>query len=308
MVEYQIKNILVATDFTQLSENALQTAVAIAERHSAELTLLNSIEYANFMLPVEGTMATDQMITELSALNEDNLKAMAAEISQKKKLKITTHLAIGNPADEICRAAMKLKSDLIVMGTHGASGIREFFLGSNAFNVVRKTPCPVLTIPGGAARPYFKTILFPIREIEGVLDKYGFIRKIIRKNNSTLRIIGLTNDGPERNIKYLADSVSKLQLLLQEDDVISTNGYFIGDNIAGEVLKEAEKVNADLIVITAELDFKIREFFVGPFAQQIVNHSTRPVLTIRPELTAEAVGKLEMDAAHDAKTKLWPFK
>ena len=132
MDAYEIKKILVPVDFSPIASNALQTAIAICKRQLATLTLIHVIENSYVLYPPEAGGVAAAILPELVKNANDSLSALARELRVQHDLVVNHIVQSGNPADEICRWAFHKEIDLIVMGTHGASGLREFFLGSNA--------------------------------------------------------------------------------------------------------------------------------------------------------------------------------
>jgi nucleotide-binding universal stress UspA family protein len=216
----------------------------------------------------------------------------------------------GNPADEICRWAHHKEIDLIVMGTHGVSGLREFFMGSNAYRVVKNSPCPVMTIPGENQWLEFKKILFPIRLVHNALEKYDIVRPIIRKNGSSLLIAGIVKSNNPAGLEEMKSILGSVKKKINEDDVICGTEVHYCENVARQVISISEVEKPDLIVITATLDTSLKDFFLGPYTQDIVNHAHYPVLSIRPEVTKVSVSMLSEiqnhfpELAEDAEKKL----
>ena len=140
-----LHRILVPTDFSKHSENALSYAAAFAEKFSAELYLLHVVQNLALFIPDAITVAppiappVEQFLTAARAaldrvVQERNLK----------QLTIRPEVREGTPFYEIIRFAQENDIDLIVMGTHGR--LAHVLLGSTAEKVVRKAPCPVLTV------------------------------------------------------------------------------------------------------------------------------------------------------------------
>jgi nucleotide-binding universal stress UspA family protein len=140
-----IKHILVPTDFSSTSQAALEMAAELARRFDASLTLFHvhqvpSYLYPDGMMPVPSRLMQDleaSVVAELTRL---------AERLQRDGYRVDFRHTIGAPAGEICFAAEELGVDLIVMGTHGRSGLSHMLLGSVAEKVVQKAHCPVLTV------------------------------------------------------------------------------------------------------------------------------------------------------------------
>ncbi|MDZ4714806.1 MAG: universal stress protein [Cytophagales bacterium] len=289
MNTHEIRNVLVPIDFSEVSLNALETAVAICKRQLAKLTLIHVVENTYVLFPPEAGGASGVILPELIKNATENLNNLAKKLRTNHDIVINNIVQSGNPADEICRWAHHKDCDLIVMGTHGTSGLREFFLGSNAYRVVKNTPCPVMTIPGSNRWLDFKKILFPVRMIPHALDKYDVLRPIIRRNGSSLLIAGIVKDKEASEFLEMKSLVDSAREKFAEDDVICGSEVHYCSDVAKQVLAISEKEKPDLIVITATLDSSLRDFFMGPYTQGIVNHSHFPVLSIRPEISEVSV-------------------
>lgn len=283
-----IKNILVPTDFSELSVNALTTAVAMCKRHNATLHLLHVVENRFLTAPSEANMAAIYVIPELEKTGAEQLDLLEKKIKAKHIVTIKTHIEFGVPSNSIRDKAIDLDCDLIIMGTHGASGFREFFIGSNAYSVVKNTNIPVLTIPGNQKVRDFKKILFPVRGNKGVFDKFNFIEPIIEKNNAELIIAGLSIDGEIEKPYDSNEEMKQFSQILGLAQIDFTTQFFVCKNYAKKVLEIAKKEKVDLIVINASLDYQWRQFFVGPYTQQVINHAKIPVLSIRTPKAASA--------------------
>ncbi len=293
MKTYEIKSILVPIDFSSVATNAMETAIAICKRQLATLTLIHVVENTYVLYPPEAGGATGAILPEMIKQANEVLSHLAKKIRLDHDLVVNHIVQSGNPADEICRWALHKEIDLIVLGTHGASGLREFFLGSNAYRVVKNASCPVMTIPGSNRWFDFKKILFPIRMVSNALDKYDVVRPIIRKNGSSLQIAGIVKKNDSTGLIEMKALVDAVRNKIMEDDVNCDSEVHFCENVARQVLAIANDKKPDLIVITATLDSSIRDFFLGPYTQDIVNHAAFPVLSIRPEQTKHTANALQ---------------
>jgi len=140
----QIRSILVPIDFSQPSKEALKAAAGFARQFGAKLTLLNVVEpvatpdFAYFPLVMENDKVTARCKEELEKLT----KGEGIESTLVEK----TLVRNGVPFKEITNAARTLKVDLIVISTHGYTGLAHVFIGSTAERVVRHAHCPVLVV------------------------------------------------------------------------------------------------------------------------------------------------------------------
>src|SRR5690349_7333196 len=137
MNAYVIQRILVAVDLSETSLNALETAVSIAKAHQAGLCILHVNE------PVMGNENQHSFMPNQA--NTDVLTALTDAIRYAGELKPTLLQKSGHVVESIIQSAVDERCDLVIMGTHGASGLREGFIGSNTYNVIKYATCPVLT-------------------------------------------------------------------------------------------------------------------------------------------------------------------
>jgi nucleotide-binding universal stress UspA family protein len=145
-MKIEIKKILCPVDFSESSEHALRYAVAFTEAYGAELTLLHVIELP--YLPSYSTAGVPDLNLPVERMQEQS-RAQLRELFERHQPeagRIDGHSTVGNPFLEIIRHARDGEFDLIVMGTHGRTGLQHVLIGSVAEKVVRKAPCPVLTV------------------------------------------------------------------------------------------------------------------------------------------------------------------
>lgn len=166
-----IKRICVPTDFSEPAERALHCGAALAEKFGAELYLLHVLqdvralvshpdftahgdaarayfnrleqEEAGRVIPAEDPSA--QFLKTLEQTAHDEFQKLPLQ-AWWERLPIKKLLRYGNPVEEICHFARKKPIDMLVMGTHGRTGLKHMLLGSVVERVVRISPCPVLTV------------------------------------------------------------------------------------------------------------------------------------------------------------------
>lgn len=142
---FRLKKILVPVDFSDCSKKALQYALPLAKLHEAELTLLYVVPPPTYAVGEYGAVDCAPLEAELRAGGERDLAALAkAEVGDDAKT--TTMVRTGSAADEIVELARVIPADMIVLSTHGRTGLKHVLLGSVAEHVVRRAPCPVLVV------------------------------------------------------------------------------------------------------------------------------------------------------------------
>ncbi|HKU44004.1 MAG TPA: universal stress protein [Polyangiales bacterium] len=142
-----IKKMLCPTDFSDSSEAALALAVDLAAKLGSTLELVHVVQppvYVGWEDSPAGLTATAQLLEQTRQRAEQQLQAAVAKLAGRG-VEIHTHLYDGSPAQQI--AELSKQVDLIVLGTHGRTGLPHLLLGSVAERVVRTASCPVLTVP-----------------------------------------------------------------------------------------------------------------------------------------------------------------
>jgi nucleotide-binding universal stress UspA family protein len=278
MKEFNIKKILVPVDFSPASLNALDTAVALARRHRAGLLLLNVVETVG----LSGMHAhnVDEVTTVMTHHAEQELLALQHSVLERFLVPCEVACSGGIVSSVVLKTCAGSGADLIVMGTHGAGGFRDSFIGLNAFNVIKNAACPVLTIPPGKKFDTFKKILFPVRPLPSALEKYELMRSFIRREDASLKLLGLAVDY-EKEVDILKKLTNTIFERLKRDEVDASSYFKIGEHMEEEVLKIAGVIEADLIIITATIDSSYQQLFVSPYTQHIINHSRVPVLSVK---------------------------
>jgi nucleotide-binding universal stress UspA family protein len=143
---FQLKTILVPVDFSSFSNKALDYALAFAEQFGAKVTLLHVVEpmvYPESYVPTPA--AADELNHHLITSAEQRL-ARQREALGEQGAEVRTVARAGRPFIEICEFAREAGVDLIILATHGYTGLKHVLLGSTAERVVRHSPCPVLTV------------------------------------------------------------------------------------------------------------------------------------------------------------------
>ena len=141
---FRIKKILVPVDFSECARKALQYAVPLAREHKATLTLLYVVPPI-YTVGELGGVEYPQLQAEMHASGVKALKKLN-EVEVHGEVPTETLVRLGAPANEIIAVAKSLESDLIVVSTHGRTGLKHMLLGSVAEQVVRRSPCPVLIV------------------------------------------------------------------------------------------------------------------------------------------------------------------
>jgi nucleotide-binding universal stress UspA family protein len=152
-MELPIRKILLPTDFSEGSRGAAQVAIDLARRLGAEVTLLHAYVLPTYMFPDGAAIVPDaQQVTQVVNAVDDSLTKLARALATAD-VRVTTRAVDGDAAHEIVRIAREEGFGMVVMGTHGRTGLRHLLLGSVAERVVRTSAVPVLTVRLEKAAP-----------------------------------------------------------------------------------------------------------------------------------------------------------
>lgn len=239
-----MKLILVPTDFSECSLVALRFAFEIANRANAKVVLFHS-----FHVPIPPPDAIVDIIP-LPVLVEENrihLEKIADRELKKNnasaKITVECNVTSGFATDEIIIAAKNYKADLIVMGTHGASGIKKILVGSNTANVLSKAACPVLVVPEKAKFSDFKRIAFAVDLHEIKNNKvFGSLLELAELFNSEIKLFCVKKDPykpltidqaiEKLNLENVLKQVPHTFHLAKDENIVHAINTFVKDSSA----------------------------------------------------------------------------
>lgn len=281
MKSTQLRRILVPIDFSAVSLTALDQATFLARLFKADLYVLHVIDIPPSVYPIEELMAlgSDSSLIERSIAGK--CEKLKLSIRKEHGLRINTLVCRGRTADEIVSAVKENNIDIVVMGTHGASGFDEYFIGSNAHKVITLCPCPVISVQRKSKKLGYSNILLPIGNSMHSREKVNYVMLLAKKFGSVIHILGLPDDNDSLHNKQFALKVASVEKLVKKAGLACTVQIARKGNIAELALKYAKKTKSDLIAIMTDHESEYG-IFIGPFTKQIVNHSKIPVLSIKP--------------------------
>ncbi len=275
--------IIVPVDFGDQSHIALEQAVRLAAVIHGELTLLYVIETGGLLGRFANPMQDEDLKKEINL----KLDEMVATIDQSGGLKVETVIAHGTVYDKVAEVAEMLNARFIVMGTNGGKGkIRRRFIGSNALRVVRESKVPVITIKGKAHRPGCKNIVLPLDLTKETREKVAKAIEFAKLYNSDIRIASVLFTTDEFIVNRLTRQLSQVKSFVEKAGVRCTAEIIKGikgeESLGQIIIDYANKVEGDLIMIMTQQEQDITELFIGSAAQDIINRSDVPVLSIIP--------------------------
>lgn len=141
-----LKKILVPIDFSESSKKALKYAIPFAEQFGATITLIHVVEESEYPAFVPLGMEQRRFVQGVKEKAKQKLTQLHQKFLSKARLSNRVLVQNGKPYEEITKAAHQMKADLIIIATHGFTGLKHALLGSTTERVVRYSKCPVLTV------------------------------------------------------------------------------------------------------------------------------------------------------------------
>lgn len=277
----EIRRILIPTDFSKIAGLALDQAVFLARLCKAELFILHAIEIPDAAYNLTDPLLLVRDIDEMEKNAKARLTEIATTFKKEHAISVKTLCVKGKAAIEIKKAVKKHKIDITIMGTHGAQGFNEYFVGSNAHKTVTISQCPVITVMSKTKKPGFTNILLPIDDSFHSRQKVDETIGLAKKYSAKIHILGLIDkDTDPKKLSIKLDSVEKA---VRKAGLTLSRNTVKGKNLALAALKYSRKVKADLISVLTNHESHLNGIFLDTFAKQIVNHSPVPVLSIRPK-------------------------
>lgn len=277
--DLNIKRILIPFDFSETSALSLDHAIHLTKAAKAELFLLHIVETATFPSSISHAFSGFEKKVE-EATNE-KLKELADQLTNEHGIKVHTVTEVGKIYKRIVHTARQAHIDLVMMGTHGASG-SSYIIGSNTSRVVQESPCPVISFQTHAKKLGFENIALPIDDSAESRQKVNYALDLARLFNAKVTVIGLNRNGNEDYQRKFRIKIEQVEDFLTQHGVKNETIYKQGDDLAKSTLAAATEVNADLLVIMTEQEPSITGLLMGTYATKIINGSKIPVMTVRP--------------------------
>lgn len=297
-----VERILFPTDFSSFSDHALRHALALARRFKARLKVVHVIPR---ILPSGDSeyYTTPYVVTpEIRQRVDEEMRRFLAP-AREARIDYQTEVCEGDPWREIVVLAEDMPADLVVMGTHGRGGLEHLFLGSVAEKLIRRLPCPVLTVCHEEGRTWeapglLTKIVCATDFSEAAGDALQMALALAAETRSEVTLLhvieqmpdfaspmylGLPDLGPLRQDLETAAR----ERLAKMASAIDTTKVKLETRLAAgraykEILRVAADERADLLVIGAQGHGVIEHMLSGSNAQHVIRGATCPVLTVRP--------------------------
>jgi nucleotide-binding universal stress UspA family protein len=286
-----IKNILVPTDFSKCSMYAVKLAAKMAKEVNATLHFLHVIEVP--VVAYDVGMVNFESLPQAMFMRELADKNMTQLFKEGflNGLNVKTTIEYDAIYKRINQYVAKNDIGLIVMGSHGASGISELVIGSNAERVTRYAECPVLTVKKEHNNFDVKNIVLASNfygETDIMFKEYEQLKGLFSGAKlHLLKVITSANFEPTSRSKNIINGFVKKHKL----DNCSVNIYN-HDSEEDGILEFSKEIKADMIIIGTHGRTGLSHLFNGSIAEDLLNHASRPVLSIKIDIPENKHGVL----------------
>jgi nucleotide-binding universal stress UspA family protein len=273
-----MKKILVPVDFSNHAEYALKVAAQIAKKNNGEILLIHMLE-----LPVSGNDALSRTheIPELMLFKNMAIQKLDDLMMSDylEGIKVTEIIQFEMAFDGIVKNAEAHNADLIVMGSHGAKGAQEMFIGSNTEKVVRHSHIPVLVIKREEPNFNANSFVFASDFSDEIKKPFEKVVAFANKFDSHIHLVNINTPNTFKSTsvsqKIMADFTAEFKI-----NKFSTHIY--NDiNVEKGILHFAKSIDADIIGMCTHGRKGISHFFNGSVSEDLVNHAKRPVVTFK---------------------------
>ncbi len=273
-----MKRILVPTDFSKHAEYALKVAAQIAKKNNSEIILLHMLE-----LPSQNSDALGggSAIPEIMYFKNKAMERLDSLVNEDylQDLVISEVIQFEKAFEGILAVSRKNDVDFIVMGSHGASGFQELFIGSNTEKVVRSSEVPVLVVKNEIEEFHADNFVFASDFSEEIKKPFKKLLEFANNFNSHLNLVMINTPNSFKSTgvaeKMMNEFVTEFQLQKYSMHIYNDA------NVEKGIINFANSVKADIIGMCTHGRTGFSHFFNGSISEDLVNHTVRPVITFK---------------------------
>ncbi len=277
-----MKKILVPVDFSQHSEYALKVAATIAKKQNAEIVALHMMGLSDAIVTRDESKEVFEAMYYMKLAEK-----RFAEFLDKDYLEgINVTDAVHNYKifSELNDVARELGADLIVMGSHGSSGFKEVFVGSNTEKVVRTSEIPVLVVKHRAENFDPQLGIFACDFLESSIAPYIRAQKLFDTLGIKMQLLYVNLAGDFRSTREIEKRILNFLKQAEESNPLETLNKVVQYNeysVEAGIFGYSNVSNADIIALPTHGRQGLAHFFSGSIGEDVVNHSDVPVMTFK---------------------------
>ncbi|HHN47340.1 MAG TPA: universal stress protein [Bacteroidales bacterium] len=273
-----MKNILVAIDFSKGSIHAFRYALMLAGQLGSDISML----WVDNETGIGSGLSIDDNEYRNEAIRSFN--ELISTYSIDFKGEINYKMRRGKVYQEVSNMAKMNGAELIIAGTHGVTGFEQYWIGSNAYRIVSYAPCPVITVRFDYQFHHdIKNVVLPIDATPDTRQKIPFACSLTKALGANLHIVGLNSMNLKSMQRKTASNVEQAVEYCNKEGLEHTVSEIQSPDVTRAIINHAISTKADIIAIMTEQQRSASGLLIGPQAQQLVNFSPIPVLSIQPK-------------------------
>ncbi|WP_456393115.1 universal stress protein [Persephonella sp.] len=293
----QFKKILVGVDFTDITDQILQSAIYIAKIFNSEIKLVHVIENTIFPValddlePLVDPEEFKKIVETVERLTEEagkKLEEIASQINEREGIKTSYIVKTGDIAEEILEICEQGNFDLVIIGAHKNALTESILLGNEAEKIVNKARSSVLVVKGKSV-DNIKKLLVGYDFLPNSIEALETAKEIAKKVGAEIDIIHADTEEGFAHFAHIYETVfqKKISLLkelkekLEKEDSIKVDFEIIKAEPAVAILEAIKDFNPDMVVVGKRQRKDIKRFFLGTIAMKVVKNSPVPVLIVR---------------------------
>lgn len=276
-----MKKILVPVDFSKHSEYAMEVAAQLAKKYDAEIVTLHMMGLSEAIITKDDSQEAFEAIYYMKLAEKRFSEFLDRDYLKGIKITSTVqNYKIFKAMDELVK---EYDADLIVMGSHGSSGVREVFVGSNTEKVVRTSSVPVLVIKNRAMNFTVNKMVFACDFSLEYIPAFKKAKELAEMFDSTFQLLYINT--PERFMRSSEMTERAFKFLVKAEngnlDLHDSIQYYCDKTIEDGIFTFSDDYITDVIAIPTHGRRGLAHFFAGSIGEELVNHSDIPVITFK---------------------------
>jgi nucleotide-binding universal stress UspA family protein len=273
-------NFFIPTDFSPLANNACASALLLAPLYQATLHFY----HCSSLIPAEWHLIPQNEQHNFPEISEEINRIESAlktweERADSQSIRASISYSGGDLLENIITSVEAKSIDMIIMGSHGASGPNDYYLGSNTQKVIRKVQVPVFVLKQEIKRFPFQKIVFASSFESKDAEVFKYFMQWIKPFEPEIHLLAINTSSffsqPSMVMHAALEDFKKLCTPLR-----SVTHFYHDTNVEAGIRHFSQKVDADLIVISNHYKHPAKRLFQGSNVEYLINYSDLPVLTL----------------------------
>jgi nucleotide-binding universal stress UspA family protein len=275
-----MKTLVVPTDFSSVSVNAMNYAVDMAQAINAGIVLLHVYNVPVSFTDSPVSPVTTVSVEEMKRTSEERLQELKKNLVTVTagKVEVFTEARLGDTIEELTSICKSVEPLAIIMGSHGATGLERMIMGSTTLTAVRQLRCPVIVVPPGTTYHGIKKIGLAC-DFENIVQStpVEYIKNIVREFGADLYVLNVQDIDQDELEDTIMDT-AYLDAMLE--DVRPKYVQLTGKDVVESINSFAEHNNLDLVMVIPKKHRFIDSLFHKSQSRELISHSHIPIVSI----------------------------